>query len=145
MATAEPADAHSLVSAARDLIHIDDPRTAGLWPRAAALLARQAIEATMEDLWQLSAPGLEDTTARCQLLCLAHFLGDPELAGRIHATWEGLSRSCHIQVYELAPTAEELEGWLETAWGFADRVAAIDARALAHRSPPLPRPGEADR
>ena len=131
MATAEPAGAHSLVSAARDLIHIDDPETAGLWPRAAALLARQAIEAAMDDLWQLSAPGLEDTSARCQLLCLAHFLGDPELAGRVHATWHSLSRSCHIQAYELAPTASELEGWLETVWALADRVHVIRGRAHA--------------
>ena len=124
MATAE-ADAHSLVSAARDLIHIDDPQTAGLWPRAAALLGRQAIEAAMEDLWHLSAPGLEDTSARCQLLCLSQFLGDPDLAGRIHAAWHGLSRSCHIQTYELAPTATELEGWLETAWALAEHVYRI--------------------
>ena len=129
MAIADAGDAHSLVSGARDLIHIDDPQTAGLWPRAAALLARQAIEATMEDLWQLSAPGREDTTARCQLLCLAHFLGDPDLAGRVHTTWEGLSRSCHIQIYELAPTATELEGWLETVCDLADHVHRIRLRA----------------
>jgi hypothetical protein len=128
VATAE-ADAHSLVSAARDLIHIDDPETAGLWPRAAALLARQAIEAAMKDLWLLSAPGLEDTSAKCQLLCLSHFLGDPDLAGRVHATWHGLTRSCHIQVYELAPTAAELERWLETAWALADHVHRIRLRA----------------
>lgn len=127
LATAE-ADAHSLVSAARDLIHIDDPQTAGLWPRAAALLGRQAIEAAMSDLWRLSAPGLEDTSAKCQLLCLSHFLGDPDLAGRVHATWHGLTRSCHIQVYELAPTAAELEGWLETAWALADHVHRIRDR-----------------
>ena len=128
LATAE-ADAHSLVSAARDLIHIDDPQTAGLWPRAAALLGRQAIEAAMADLWRLSAPGLEDTSAKCQLLCLSHFLGDPNLAGRVHATWHGLTRSCHIQVYELAPTAPELESWLETAWALADHVHRIRLRA----------------
>ena len=128
LATAE-ADAHSLVSAARDLVHIDDPQTAGLWPRAAALLGRQAIEAAMEDLWRLSAPGLEDSSAKCQLLCLSHFLGDPDLAGRVHATWHGLTRSCHIQVYELAPTAAELEGWLETAWALADHVHRIRLRA----------------
>jgi hypothetical protein len=131
LATAE-ADAHSLVSAARDLIHVDDPQTAGLWPRAAALLGRQAIEAAMADLWQLSAPGLEDTSAKCQLLCLSHFLGDPDLAGRVHAAWHGLTQACHIQIYELAPTAGELEGWLEIAWDLAERVAAIRARKAAH-------------
>jgi hypothetical protein len=79
----------------------------------------------MEDLWQLSAPGLEDTSAKCQLLCLSHFLGDPDLAGRVHATWHGLTRSCHIQVYELAPTAAELESWLETVWALADHIHRI--------------------
>jgi hypothetical protein len=131
VATAEAPDAHSLVSTARDLIHFDDPQTAGLWPRAAALLGRQAIEAAMDDLWQLSAPGLEDTSAKCQLLCLSCFLGDPDLAGRVHATWHGLSRSCHIQTYELAPTATELEDWLETAWALADHVHRIHGR-IAH-------------
>ena len=131
LATAE-ADAHALVSAARDLIHIDDPQTAGLWPRAAALLGRQAIEAAMEDLWRLSAPGLEDASAKCQLLCLSHFLGDPDLAGRVHATWHGLTRSCHIQIYELAPTAAELEDWLETVWDLANVVTPISARKMAH-------------
>ena len=135
MATAE-ADAHSLASAARDLIHIDDPQTAGLWPRAAALLGRQAIEAAMADLWRLSAPGLEDTSAKCQLLCLSHFLGEPDLAGRVHATWHGLTRSCHIQVYELAPTAAELEGWLEIVWALADVVATIRARQTPHLKGP---------
>src|ERR1019366_1082651 len=130
LATAE-ADAHSLVSAARTLIHIDDPQTAGLWPRAAALLGRQAIEAAMADLWRLSAPGLEDTSAKCQLLCLPHFLGDSELAGRVHATWHGLTCSCHIQVYELTHTAAELEGWRETSLSLADHVHRIRDRVAS--------------
>ncbi len=71
---ADVADAHDLVSAARDLIRIDDPRTAGLWPRAAALLARQSIEASMDPLWKLRSPGMRGTTWRCQLLCLGDFL-----------------------------------------------------------------------
>jgi hypothetical protein len=63
--------------------------------------------------------------------CLSHFLGDPDLAGRVHATWHGLTRSCHIQVYELAPTAAELEGWLETAWALADHVQRIRAKSAS--------------
>jgi hypothetical protein len=128
MPVADSSDAHSLLSTARDLIHIDDPETAGLWPRATALLGRQAIEAAMEALWKLSAPGLESASLKCQLLCLTHFLGDRDLAGRVHVTWEGLSRSCHIRTYELAPTADELQGWLETTWELAEAVASIGAR-----------------
>jgi hypothetical protein len=35
------------------------------------------------------------------------------------------SHTCHIHVYELAPTATELEGWLETVWALADQVHRI--------------------
>ena len=116
------ADAHDLVSAARDLIRIDDPRTAGLWPRAAALLARQSIEASMDALWELRSPGMRSTTLRCQLLCLGDFLHDPGLAGRVSLTWSGLSRACHLRVYELPPSLEELQSWLQCAWELAQAV-----------------------
>lgn len=123
------ADPHDLVSAARDLVRVDDARTAGLWPRAAALLGRQALELAMARLWALTAPGLERTSARCQLLCLRSLLGDRELARRAGAAWGSLSRACHHRVYELPPTAQELHGWLETAWELADRVEVVLASA----------------
>ncbi len=116
------ADAHDLVSAARDLIRIDDVRTSGLWPRAAAMLCRQAIETSLGDLWDLRCPALRETSRKCQLLCLGDFLHQTELAGRVNLSWEGLSRACHVRVYELAPTAEELNSWLECAWELADAV-----------------------
>ncbi len=122
MAAADVADANDLVSAARDLIRIDDPRTAGLWPRAAALLARQSIESSMGALWELRSPGMRATTLRCQLLCLGDFLHDPALAGRVRLTWSGLSRACHLRVYELPPALAELEVWLKCAWELAEAV-----------------------
>jgi hypothetical protein len=127
MAVVEAADAHDLVSAARDLIRIDDPRTASLWPRAAALLARQSIESSLDALWALRSPGMRSTTARCQLLCLGYFLRDAELAGRVSLTWSELSRACHLRVYELPPTLEELQTWLECAWVLAEAVARLRA------------------
>ena len=123
-----PADAAALVGAARDLIGVDDQRTAGLWPRAAALLGRQALEVALARLWTLTAPGLERTSARCQLLCLGTMLGDRELAGRVSATWSGLSRACHHRVYELAPTAAELAAWLSTVDVLAARVEDLVSR-----------------
>jgi hypothetical protein len=127
MAAADVADAHALVSAARDLIRIDDPPTAGLWPRASALLARQSIESSMDALWGLRSPGMRATTLRCQLLCLGDFLHDPALAGRVSLTWSGLSRACHLRVYELPPSLEELQSWLQCAWDLAEAVAPISA------------------
>jgi hypothetical protein len=94
---------------------VDQPRhtTTGLWSRAAALLGRQALEAALDDLWQRKGTGIQAATMRSQLLCLPSFLGDAELAGRIAHGWGALTRACHQHPYELAPTAQELERWLD--------------------------------
>jgi hypothetical protein len=122
-------DAHDLVSAARDVMRIEHEGTAGLWPRAAALLARQGLELAMRRLWEVAAPGLERTSSRCQLLCVGTLLDDRELGGRVHAAWITLSESCHHRVYELPPTAAELQRALETVWEFADAVERLRGRA----------------
>lgn len=124
-------DAHALVSAARDLIRVDDAMTAGLWPRAAALLARQGLELAMARLWEVTAPGLERTSTRCQLLCVGDMLNDRELGGRTTLTWHSLSNACHHRVYELPPTAGELNSALETVWDLAEAVERLRGRILA--------------
>jgi hypothetical protein len=115
-------DAHALVSAARDLVRNDEASSAGLWPRAAALLARQGLELAMERLWDVTAPGLERASTRCQLLCVGDMLNDRELGGRATLTWQSLSNACHHRVYELPPTASELNSALETVWDLAEAV-----------------------
>jgi hypothetical protein len=124
-------DAHALVSAARDLIKDDDARTAGLWPRAAALLARQGLELAMFRLWQVTAPGLEWTSMRCQLLCVGDMLNDRELGGRATLTWNALSNACHHRVYELPPTASELNAALEVVWDVANAVEVLRGKVSA--------------
>jgi hypothetical protein len=121
-------DAHALVSAARDLVRNEGATTAGLWPRAAALLARQGLELAMARLWDVTAPGLEKTSSRCQLLCLGDMLNDRELGGRATLTWNSLSGACHHRVYELAPTASELNSALETVWDVAEAVEELRTR-----------------
>lgn len=101
-----------LVTAARNLMERKDPATAGLWPRATALLARQALEAAVDDFWKVRAPGMEQCSMKAQLLCLPHYLGDEELAERASYAWAGLSGACHQHPYELPPTSSELLGWL---------------------------------
>jgi hypothetical protein len=115
-------DAHALVLAARDLVRNDDASSAGLWPRAAALLARQGLELAMARLWDVTAPGLERASTRCQLLCVGDMLNDRELGGRATLTWQSLSNACHHRVYELPPTASELNSALETVWDLAEAV-----------------------
>jgi hypothetical protein len=124
-------DAHALVSAARALMRHGEATTAGLWPRAAALLARQGLELAMARLWDVTAPGLERTSTRCQLLCVGDMLNDRELGGRATLTWNSLSDACHHRVYELPPTASELNGALETVWELAEAVERLRAKVQA--------------
>lgn len=96
----------ALVGHARQVI---ERGSVGAWPRAAALLARQALEAAMDELWAARAPEVASLSARAQLTCLPEYLRDRELAGEVAFTWSLLSDACHAHAYEVGPTAEELE------------------------------------
>jgi len=97
---------------ARGLLGRADPETAGLWPRASALLARRAVEATVHRLWEHRSLDLRGCSMRVQLIFLRVYLGDADLAARAGHAWSALSRACHHHAYELAPTAAELRVWL---------------------------------
>ena len=125
---ADSAGAHALVSAARDMVRIDDAATAGLWPRAAALLGRQGLEAAMDALFIKVAPGLQHASGRCKVLCVGELLNNRELGGRVALTWNTLSEACHHRVYDLPPTSAELTAALETVWALADAVERLRAR-----------------
>ena len=124
-----------VVTAARNLIERTAPATAGLWPRATALLARQALEAALDDFWRVRAPGMEHCSMKA-LLCLPYYLQTsspkPQAAGqaddlaqRVSYAWAGLSRACHQHPYELPPTSVELLGWLGTVEEFVSHVKAV--------------------
>ena len=120
---------HELLDAARDLMQRPDAPFDGIWPRAAALLARQALEAAMAELWAANRQtvGLSASTLRSQELCLTAYL-DPGTASRAAYLFAALSRACHYHSYELAPTAAELTSWLDQA---AQAVAQIQAASAA--------------
>src|SRR5580704_1011167 len=105
-----------LLDAARGLMQRPGASLDGIWPRAAALLARQALEAAMADLWAANrqAAGLSAATMRSQELCLTAYL-DPATASRITYLLAALSHACHYHPYALAPTATELTSWLDQA------------------------------
>jgi hypothetical protein len=98
-----------LLDAARELVDRATPSLAGLWPRAAALLARQALESALDALWVARAPGIEAASARAQLSCLPDYLPDRALAAEVAYTWVVLSAACHHHAYELGPTEAELQ------------------------------------
>ena len=115
-------DPRPLLDIARALLGRAEPKTAGLWPRAAALLARQALEESLDTYWLSRSLPLSSCPTRPQLLCLGTYLGDAPLAARVHHTWSALSDACHHHAYELAPTAEELGTLFDTV---ADLLAAV--------------------
>jgi hypothetical protein len=92
-----------LLAAARGLVSRPGGATAGVWPRAAALLARQALEAAMASLWAArpQTAGLAGCPMRSQLLCLAAFAGE-QTAARAAYLAAALSRACHYHCYELS-------------------------------------------
>jgi hypothetical protein len=128
-------DAAVMLAHARALLHRGETATAGLWPRAAALLARQALEATLTDLWRHRAPGLEGCPMRAQLLCVEACLPHAaDLGARARYAWSGLSRACHQHPYELPPTTTELSGWLSDVEAVRAGIAAalgVDGRPAA--------------
>ena len=109
-----------LLAQARDLIDRADPATAGRWPRATALLARQALEVRLDEVCGARDGALGDcTSTRAQLLCLRR-LHDRDLAIAVEHAWGRLSQACHVHAYELPPTADELRGWCETVAQFVE-------------------------
>ena len=94
---------------AETLLRTPLPVMRSRWPKVVALLARQSLEEAIDELWAATLPGMAATSARAQLLCLAEFLGDEEVAADAAHAWGWLSGVCHHRAYEVAPTAVELE------------------------------------
>lgn len=115
-------DPRSLLGMAGRLLGRAEPATAGLWPRASALLGLQALEASLLRLWKRRALDLHVCTMRTQLICLRTYLEDAALAARAGHAWSALSRACHHHPYELAPTSTELGSWLSVVGELVERV-----------------------
>ena len=109
----------------------------GTWPRAVALLTRQALEQGLDNFWSQQAPGVEQASLAGQLLCLSAFLDDRDVVSGVRSAWHGLSRACHHQVYELPPTATELERWLDAVDALLayDPIRSTPSSRPRHRSP----------
>jgi hypothetical protein len=103
---------------ARDLLRRADPSTAGLWPRAAALLIRQALEEAVDKYWTERQLPLDSLPTQAQLVCLRMMTPEGTLPARLNEAWGALSRACHHHPYELAPTAGELSAWIDIVGEF---------------------------
>jgi hypothetical protein len=108
MTSASP---EQLLAGAAMAIQRPDAGWRGQWPRAAAILARQALEAGVDRMWTGPAAGMAAASMKAQMVCLPAFLSDPVLARDTYVTWCALSNACHAHPYDLSPTVAELKRW----------------------------------
>jgi hypothetical protein len=106
--------AEQLVAEARRLLDETPAGTTSAWPRAAALLCRQALEDTLDELWVARAPSLRFASMRAQLSCLPSYLSPAALAHDVAFSWHALSHATHHHPYELDPVREELDPLITT-------------------------------
>jgi hypothetical protein len=111
MTRKEETIAREILATARQLIERSTADTRGLWPRAAVLLQRQALEVALKTYWSAKARGVEECSTRAQFLCLGSYLKEDHVPRRAHLAWTALSRAAHFHPYELPPTTEELAAW----------------------------------
>ncbi len=91
----------------------------GRWPRAAAALGRQSIEVALKDYWAETEPSLVEASNRAQLLSLAVYHHDEEMAENVASAWYTLSQACHYHPVDLPLTEAELRELLGVAHRFA--------------------------
>ena len=107
-----------ILEQATGLLNHPTAETAGLWPRATAVLARQALEAGLHEALSEKILGIQTAPVRVQLLCLQSYLEDTETAHEVNLAWWALSQACHHLSYELPPTAPELEALIDVVRRF---------------------------
>lgn len=101
-----------LLRLADELLERPDLNLRGAWPRAVALLGRQALEGGLDQFWTREFPNMKYASRRTQTLCLEQFVRDRDLTDGIRESWASLTRACHHHPFELSPTAIELKNWL---------------------------------
>ncbi len=110
-----------LVNLARSVMRVPRADLVGTWPRASAILGRQALEIALDRFWANTAPGVEEASRHAQMICLPEY-SDTELATRVRYAWHGLSDACHHHAYDLPPIESELNGWLNDVAALIDEV-----------------------
>lgn len=121
MTTADVAEASQVLAAAR--IVLENPKAGmdGTWPRAAALLARQALEGAVDARLVARIPDVAAESMRVRVACLAELVNEDEAH---EAAWlyARLSTACHHHPYEVAPACAELEEWIDRVGAFIEEA-----------------------
>ncbi len=119
-----------LLAAAERLLERPGKAAADAWTRAAALLARQALEQSLDSYWRSRGLAMTRLATGPQLICLADYLDDRSLGESVRHAWGALSDACHHPAYELAPSASELRGWIATVRELVQRTHAPADRGV---------------
>ena len=116
-----------LLDAANELLERPDLSLVGAWPRAVALLGRQALEGGLDGFWEAEFANMKYASRRTQTLCLEQYVRDRSLTDGIRQSWAELTRACHHHPFELSPTAAELKNWLAEVEGLVSRLSAASS------------------
>lgn len=116
---------NELLDAVKRLLERSDLSLQGAWPRAVALLGRQALEGGLDGFWEAEFEQMKYASRRTQTLCIEQFVRDPDLTDGIRESWAELSRACHHHPFELSPTAAELKNWLAEVEGLVSQLSGV--------------------
>lgn len=126
---------HSLVDLAASMLEGHDVPG---WPRATAVLLRQALEAAIDDVWRTIEPAMVDTSWRSKTVALVAYIPH-DLALETGSLWSALSAACHVHEYDLPPTASELGRLLVETHRVVTELTTSDGAKV--REPSASRPG----
>ncbi len=115
-----PAD---LLDVARQLCASSGWNARGWTTRAVALLVRQAVEISLTEYWDATAPAVAAAPRKAQFLLLNHALGADD-AAEAHAAWGQLSHACHHRVFDLEPSLDQALRWIAQAERFGESLRA---------------------
>lgn len=83
------------LDAAAGLLERSGEAMAGLWPRACAVLIRQALEGAVREVLRERLPGSQAASGRVQFLCLGRAIGDRGKARELGYVWGRISAVLH--------------------------------------------------
>jgi hypothetical protein len=110
------ASPQDLLAGADRLLGTATVSTTGVWPRAAALLLRHALEEALRRYWRRVRPELADCPMHAQALCLESYA------------------ACHYHGYELSPTPAELRAWRDEVAQLLGALPATSRADISHVS-----------
>ena len=109
-----------MLAMARQVLTGDDLHVGGNRSVVAAVLARRALEGTLDEFWDTHLPGMAACSSRVQLITLPFYLGDQDLAAEACYAWSALSASCHHAVNALPVSPNEMAHLVEIVQAVID-------------------------